>query len=413
MVALNAASSTPIKSIKLGAAVGPVTQRDLKSSMGGLTNFDTNNRYTYYQQLDNSCPHVSTSLDKLSLSLIKGMSYDGKKRAVNEFTTWAKKNNFQSQVATMSRLFCRDGIYVAEMLGRTPETFKLQPLLMPNVTLLPEGEVPGSTSARPDANILQPPVTQFVINEGDANYQKVYSPEQIIYGVYKEWTCVQMDTRERKTWGMYGSPLIESVALSIKNWHDVVNGYVNFVYKYGNGRYQYNFTLLEELVKQGILTYDAAQAAIDTWMEDNKNLSANEDIVGYGMQVSPIDAAGSLDVLKFKESLEVDIALGLFQSPISMGKTEGSTYAAGYVSEADRMVGLEGLQSILINIVSDAVNKLQELAGKSTDSIEVRFEELSRPQLTSQDVLEWRNSGLLSDDLALKWAGFPLGGGDT
>jgi hypothetical protein len=211
---------------------------------------------------------------------------------------------------------------------------------------------------------------------------------------------------------MYGSPLIESVALSIKNWHDVVNGYVNFVYKYGNGRYQYNFTLLEELVKQGILTYDAAQAAIDTWMEDNKNLSANEDIVGYGMQVSPIDAAGSLDVLKFKESLEVDIALGLFQSPISMGKTEGSTYASGYVSEADRMVGLEGLQSILINIVSDAVYKLQEIAGKNPDSIEVRFEELSRPQLTSEDVLEWRNSGLLSDDLALKWAGFPLGGGD-
>jgi hypothetical protein len=182
------------------------------------------------------------------------------------------------------------------------------------------------------------------------------------------------------------------------------------VQKYGNGRYVFNFELLEKLVEQEIISVDDAQKAIDAWLEEHKNLKQNEDIVGAGMSVVPIDANGSLDVMAFKKSLETDIQIGLFQSPLSMGDSKGSTYAAGYVSEEDRMVVLEGLQHVVENVVQQAVDKRLALLGKPEGTVWVEFDELSKPKLESRDVLEWFNVGVLSKEQLLEWGGFPVEG---
>jgi hypothetical protein len=408
MSRINAAVKKIKTPLRIAASVGSVQKKDISTEIGGLIDFDTANRFTYYQQLDGATPHASVSLDKLSLSLIKGMHFDSKStRDKRDVELWAKKTHFSSQLATSSRLFCRDGTYLSRVEGFSGDNVKFMPLLMPNVTILPEDETPGDVSTRSDYNIMQPEVTQFVINEGRGKYQKVYNPEDVVYGTYNEWACVQNDVKNRKTYGIYGTSKMDTVELSIRNLLNINSGYVSFVKKYGNGRYQYDFKLLEKLVEQKIITYEAAQKAIDDWMESQKNLSENEDICSFGMGVIPLDASGSLNVLDFKKSLETDIQVGLLQSSLSMGDSKGSTYAAGYVSEADRMVVLEGLQTVFReSIASEMLARRQEIAGKNPDSVEIYFEELSLPELSPDVLLELANTGKIDDDELRERLGF-------
>lgn len=404
---LNAAKPGQNKPHSLVASTG-VTRADTSSSFGGYRGFDTSNRFRYYQQLAKSTPHVSTSLIKLGLSLTKGMKFDGdSSRVVKDFENWSKRTNFQEQVQTLARLICRDGTYVASYQGKA-ETFQLIPLLMPAVSLLPEGLDPGSRSSK---DILTPPVVSVVVNESSpAAKQTRLKPEDVVYGTFNAWDSVQKDVMGRDTFGIHGSSLLDPLELSIRNLLNINHGYVSFVQKYGNGRYVFNFKLLEQLIEKELISIDDAQAVIDEWMEEHKYIKQNEDIVGAGLDVVPIDANGSLDVMAFKKSLETDIQIGLFQTPLSMGDTKGSTYAAGYVSEEDRMVVLEGLQKVTESVVQQAINKRLELMKKPEDSVWIEFDELSKPKLESRDVLEWYNSGVLTREQVLKWGGFPVEG---
>ncbi len=393
----------------LAAAYTPksVNRTDTSTVIGGYSNFDPTNRFTYYQQLGKCTPHASISLKKLGLSLVKGMQFDGKAQAAKEFDRWAKKVNLVEQLSTIARLLSRDGIYAATPIGRTPETFSLVPMLMPATTLLPAGIKKGDKNP---GTIMKPAVAEFVANEGDKKNEVTLKPEQVIYGTCDAWDSVQKDIMDRDTFGIYGASLMDPIELSIRNLLNINSGYVSFVKKYGNGRYHFDFKLLEKLVEQEIIDLTAAQNAIDDFLEKNKYLGENEDIAAVGLSVVPIDAKGSLNVMEFKKSLETDIQLGLLQTPLTMGDSKGSTYAAGYVSEEDRLVVLEGLQQVVQNIANDAINKRLALMNKTPDSVWVEFEELSRPKLEAGDVQEMYNTGAITKEQFLEWAGFQVEG---
>jgi hypothetical protein len=407
MVHLNATINDPYtKPITLMASAG-VKRTDTSTKFGGYQNFDTDNRFKYYQQLSTCTPHVSTSLNKLALSLVKGMQFDGTgSKIVKEFERWSTKVNFLEQVQTLARLLCRDGTYVALPNGNA-EKFSLIPLLMQNTTIIPEDFSVGEMNPK---EILTPPTGSIVINESDKAKRKILKISDVVYGSYNAWDTVQKDPLKRDTYGIYGASMMEPIELSIRNLLNINHGYVSFVKKYGNGRYLIDFKLLEKLVEQEIVSIEDAQKVIDAWLDEHKYLSENEDIAAVGLDVIPVDAKGSLDVMSFKKSLETDIQIGLLQSPLSMGDTKGSTYAAGYVSEEDRMVVLEGLQHIVRNIANSAINMRLRLMNKKEDSVWIEFEELSRPQLESRDVIEWYNSGVLTKEQLLKWGGFPVEG---
>ncbi|TGC06990.1 hypothetical protein [Methanolobus halotolerans] len=406
MVYLNATITGSHKPITLMASAG-VKRTDASTKFGGYENFDTDNRFKYYQQLSTCTPHVSTSLNKLALSLVKGMHFDGTgSKAVKEFERWSTKVNFFDQVQTLGRLLCRDGTYIAAPTGNA-ETFSLIPLLMQNTTILPEDFTVGEMNPK---EILTPPTRSVVINESDKAKRKILKISDVVYGSYNAWDTVLKDPLKRDTYGIYGASMMEPIELSIRNLLNINHGYVSFVKKYGNGRYLIDFKLLEKLVEQEIVSIEDAQKVIDAWLDEHKYLSENEDIAAVGLDVIPVDAKGSLDVMSFKKSLETDIQIGLLQSPLSMGDTKGSTYAAGYVSEEDRMVVLEGLQHIVQNIANSAINMRLRLMNKTEDSLWIEFEELSRPQLESRDMIEWYNSGVLTKEQLLKWGGFPVEG---
>ena len=391
--------------VTLTASSG-IKHKDVSSNFITYCSFDTHNRFKYYQQLTTATPHVSTSLNKLGLSLVKGMQFESKaQKYIRDFEQWSRKTNFMEQVQTLSRLLCRDGTYIAVPSGNVDD-LSLKPLYMPAVTILPEGFDPDTK----DHVLLTSPADIVKVNEG-INESGVEEQSidiiDVIYGTYNSWDGVQADIKGRNTWGLYGRSLLDPIELSIRNLLDINQGYVSFVKKYGNGRYLINFQLLEKLVEQNLVTMSDAQEAIDSWLDDHQYLSENEDIAAVGLDIIPIDAKGSLDVMEFKRSLEAEVQLGLFQTPLSMGDTKGSTYAAGYVSESDRMVVLEGLQHSIQNIVQQFINMRLEMKNWPQDSLWMEFEELSRPRMSGKDVLEWYNADILTKDKVLQWAGFP------
>ena len=177
---LNAASPGAAKKHSLFAATG-VTRVDTSTSFGGYSNFDTANRFRYYAELARASPHVSTSLDKLGKSITKGMHFDGNtKSIVKEFNTWAKRTNFIENIQSSTELLCRDGTYLAYPVGNA-DNMTFIPMLMPNVTLLPDGVTVGSTNVK---TIMQPPIMNVVVNEKPAMGTKttVYEPSNVVYG---------------------------------------------------------------------------------------------------------------------------------------------------------------------------------------------------------------------------------------
>lgn len=405
---LNAASPGASKKHSLFAATG-VTRVDTSSTFGGYSNFDTANRFRYYAELARVSPHVSTSLDKLGKSIAKGMRFDGDtKSVVKDFNTWSKKTNFIGFVQTLTELLCRDGTIAARPVG-IAETMRFNPLLMPNVTMLPDGVEVGNTNTK---TVLEPEITKIIVNEKPAmgTVTTTYEASEVIYGAVGEWKYQQQDIYKRETNGVYGASFLEPIELSIRNLLSINQGYVSFVQKYGNGRYVFNFAMLEKLLELKLITVDQADAIVASWMDEHQYLKANEDIVGVGLQVTPIDANGSLDVLSFKKSLEADIQIGLYQTPLSMGDTKGSTYAAGYVSEEDRMIVLEGLQRVVQNIAQQAINLRLNALRKPIDSVWIEFDELSKPQLTGSEMIEAVNSGILTKETFMQYYGFNIEG---
>ena len=99
-----------------------------------------------------------------------------------------------------------------------------------------------------------------------------------------------------------------------------------------------------------------------------------------------------------KESFESDVQVGLLQSPLTMGKAVGTTYASGYISEADRMVILESIQTIIVETVQSEIIDAQLGAyGAKAGSVIVTVVDLTVPKIDSQTMTDARINGDITE----------------
>ena len=404
MTSLNAALESP-QTYTIAAAIEPLSSSDTSPKVGPYINLDTSNPATYREQLATCNTYVSTSINKYARTLTKGMRFEGSAKAKKAVESAAKKNNLKGQIQTAARCFVIHGHYIATTIGKG-DTFQATPLLMAATTILPDGVDPGSKPKY----LLEPPISKFCVNEGSKTSEVkevMLEPEDVIYCALNPYDSIQKDVLKRNTRGLYGQSPLDPLKPTIRALLDVNEGQRIFYKKYGNGRYLYDLTSLAEAVKAGTVTPDEAQIALTEFMEEFKNVSANEDLVFYGMNVKPIDANGTLDVMAFKTALETEIMVGLYQSPLTMGASFQTTYASSYMVEEDRMMVLEGDQSILEATANQILNKMLLSMGYKEDSVTVKFDELSKPKFTSQELLEWCNTGKITDNELRVWGGFP------
>jgi hypothetical protein len=401
-------------------AASGIERKEEDTRVGAYRGLETadSNRFRMLQQLTLTTPHVFIPLLKLSLGLVKNIRFetaeDGKKKELKKnFEDWAKLTNFHAQIQTVSRLTVRDGTFCAvPMNKKDPDKLSIAPLLMERTTLIPAGFKVGSTDT---TVILQPPIEKVVVDENNTTAtgtnispkQQVFDFKNIIYGSFCPWDYVIKDRLNRETYGMYGISLLEPIRDPVLKYLDLVEGYTKYIKKYGVGRYHINYTALEDLIKDGEV--DAALDAIEKLSNAHKNIKENEDIVGVGFEVKGLDTGGSnLNVVQFKQSLEKDIQIGLLQQPLTMGQAEGTTFAAGYVSETDRMVALEGMQMLIQSIINlGVIDYRLKLMGEKPGSVWVEFEELSRADIAFKDFLALADRDGCTQEEARVRAGLP------
>lgn len=388
--------------MKIGAAIDGVRRQFKIKKAGEWIQLDPDNRFKFYEQLSIISPHVYIPLTKLALSLVKGIRIEGDKtNLVKNFERWAKKTNLTAKCQGLARLIVRNGTYVA-WISET-KTFEFMPLIMRYVTLLPENVNPGDFPNY----ILQPPIKKVCIHEmNNVPRRKIYPREETIYGALFPDDYIFIDNMGRRTYGIYGVSLLEPVTDLIKKYLDLVSSYVAYIKKYGVGRYHIDYKIFEDALKEGRV--EEVREVLKELEEDYRNISENDDIIGVGFEIKELDAKGNLNVVEFKESLENDIAVGLLQSPLSMGKTKGSTYAAGYVSESDRMVVLEGLQETIVNIINqEIINRRLEFLNKTPGDVWIEVDKLSKPAVDFRDLIDMAMNGFIDTEEIRIRAGFP------
>jgi hypothetical protein len=205
--------------------------------------------------------------------------------------------------------------------------------------------------------------------------------------------------------------LITPVEDLIYKYLDLVEGYTKYIKKYGIGRYFIDYRILGDMLASGDISMVEAQEIMQELSDEHQYIEENQDIIGAGFDIKQLDSGGSnINVTGFKESLETDIQVGLLQAPLTMGRAEGTTYAAGYVSEADRLVVLEGLQKKIMSILNDEGGIIKQRAiamGKNPDDIRVVFEELSKPAVQPGDLLDAYTMSVINKPELRVSLGFP------
>lgn len=378
------------------------------------------NRYSLFVQMDQMSPHISIPLTKLSLGLVKGLRFESgdkenpDKEMVKDFTNWGDRIQIRMKIQSLARLIARDGTFVGQIInkdgvnqepnenGIVENEFDFVPVMMEYVSLIPKGVKIGD---KPNTVMQGPPLKAFIKEDSETERQEI---KDFIHLALFPYDKVIKDNLGRETYGMYGKSFLESIHDVIMKYLDITQGYTSFVKKYGLGRYWIDYNILEDVLKEGDV--ETVKRVIDEMKEVHQYIQENEDIVGCGFKINELGKGGSnIDVVGFKSSLETDIHIGLLQQPLTMGKAEGTTYAAGYVSEADRLVVLEGLQKLIQDFVNtQIIDKRLVAMGKEPGSIKVVFEELSQPSVVFKDLLSAYIEGAISrKELRLRGAGLP------
>ena len=203
------------------------------------------------------------------------------------------------------------------------------------------------------------------------------------------------DIVERNTYGIYGISLLESIDRSLKGLMDLNDGFATYMRRYGIDRLVINIPLVEQLRQGG--RYDEAAKILKDSIASIQKLKANEDIISGGSDVSSVTSGQVPSVKEMKESYECDVALGLLQSPLTMGKGAGTTYASGYLIESDRMIILEALQKLLLETIQmDIINPQLIAMGAKSGDIVITANDLTDPLINAADLLDAR----MNDDIS-------------
>lgn len=390
------------KKYLLAADTAPRTRE--VTTAGAWEGFESTkgNRYKLYEQVGDLNPHISMPLTKLALSLVKGIRFasgDSKnpvdETVIADFNKWAVDIEFRSKLQSLTRLMVKNGTFVGKVVmtkGKEGEVFDFQPIMMKYTTLLIKGVKPGD---KPDI-VMTPPIVAAYINEGDKQLEQKIKEEDLIYGAIFPYDKPVMDIKGRETYGIYGLSFIDAIHDTFMRYLDLVKGYTEYIRKYGVGRYYYNYKTLEKILEDGDV--DTVKKLLADLRDTVQLLQENEDIVGCGFDIQNLDQSGTnIDIVNFKQSLETDIQVGLLQQPLTMGRSEGTTYASGYVSEADRLIVLEGLQEMIQDMVNkQIIDKRLISMGKEPGSVIVIFEELSQPSIVFKDLLLAYEDGIIA-----------------
>lgn len=399
-----------------GAGTMNLTPKDQSgdTTLYGQYRITNKNPFKKYAQLSIVSSHVFIPLIKLGLGTVSGLKLEvakgrGNDKILEQMKEWAKIITLPNKIQNIARCTVRDGT-VLTSLGRekhkTDEKLNIElpensitaidVLPMQYMTILTEFESRTDVNTK---NLIKGTPDRALLHEEKKTIEKgmvIFEREEFaLFRLFNEGSFME-DILGRKTYGIYGISLLESIDRSLKDLMDLNGGFSAYMRRYGLNRLLINLPYVEELRREE--RWAEAKIVLEEMIASTQKLKANEDFVSSGAEVSSVMGGAVPSVRDMKESFESDVEVGLLQSPLTMGKAVGTTYGSGYLSEADRMVILESIQSIIIQTVqSDIIDQQIQVFGGDPGDILITANDLTNPVIDNQTLTDMRINGDITE----------------
>lgn len=279
-------------------------------------------------------------------------------------------------------------------------------LPMQYMTLLTESESRSETNTDhlikglPDRAILHE--AKKTVKKGMVMFER---EEFAMFRLFNEGYFME-DILGRETFGIYGLSLIEPITRPLKDLMDLNAGFGAYMRRYGIDRLNVNLPIVDQLRQEE--RYAEAKTILEDTIASMQKLGAHEDMVSGGADVKSISGGTVPTVRDMKESHENDISIGLLQNPLVMGKASGTTYASGYLAEADRATILESIQNLILQTVQkEIINPQIKAYGGQLGAIKITANDLTNPIISTAELTDARINGDIVESEWRTRAGFP------
>ena len=409
-----------------GAGTMNLTPKDQSgdTTLYGQFRITNKNPFEKYAQLSIVSPHVFIPLIKIGLGTVSGLKLEvvegeGNDKTLEQMKEWAEFITLSNKVHNIARCTIRDGTTLVST-GKEPTKAEQNPdidlpkesitaidvLPMQYMTLLTESEKKNETNT--DHLIKGTPDRALLYEEKKTTDKGMVIFERGEFALFRLFNegYFMKDILGRETYGIYGASLLESIDRSLKGLMDLTEGFSAYMRRYGINRLSVNLPIVDQLRQEE--RYDEAKTILEETIAAIQKLKANEDFVSGGADVSSIQGGQVLSVRDMKESFESDVQVGLLQSPLTMGKAVGTTYASGYLAETDRMVMLESIQHIILQAVqNDIINPQLEAFSAKPNSIIITANDLTNPKIDNQTLTDARINGDITEAEYRMSMGYP------
>lgn len=394
------------------------------TTLYGQFRITNKNPFEKYAQLSIISPHVFIPLIKIGLGTVSGLKLEvvegvGNDKTLEQMNGWAEFITLSNKIHNIARCTIRDGTTITS-LGR--EVIKkdatstldlpkdsittIDVLPMQYMTVLTEAESRSDTNTK---HLIKGTPDRALLHEEKKTTDKglvLFEREEFaLFRLFNEGYFMK-DILGRETYGIYGASLLESIDRSLKGLMDLTEGFSAYMRRYGINRLLINLPYVEQLYKEE--RWAEAKTVLEEMIASTQKMKAHEDFISGGAEVSPVQTGAVPSVRDMKESFESDVQVGLLQSPLTMGKSVGTTYASGYLAETDRMVMLESIQHIILQAVqNDIINPQLEAFSAKPNSIIITANDLTNPQIDNQTLTDSRINGDITEGEYRARMGFP------
>ena len=397
---LNAATNETRALEMLAAAISgmPSTRdsADANTTYFGRYKLNTKNIFDrYYAVAREVSGQVERGFVNLALKITNGARIVGAEKDAEKVNALMNVIDFSSLLQDVVRSTCEMGTCVVILKSKDGELITPQISPISYITLLTKGETPGTV----DDHLVHGQITQVIHDEGSDNQIK-YDREDV--ALFRVWSGANYfnDIQGRPTYSVYGRSMTVGVETPLKSLMNSSYYYDEFIKRYGIGRLHIDLKLLADLIKEKAITSTAAGKTVEDETAALQKISANEDIITTGENVSMIESKTGFDIVPYLKFREAQVNHALLQSDVAGGEVGSGWTSAGTAVSAQELVTLQSLRDTLFRTFMNEIvlPRLSEPEfNLDPKTLSITAEPLSNVPVPYNVLTDWVDRGIIAE----------------
>lgn len=414
------------------------TETDVNStSKYGLHEITTTNVYELYHDIVSIDPFVFNRLAELGLELGKGFEVgvkeeselsDAQKEAIlKDANELVDRVQLERIFCEAGRLLCQDGTICLlttingekdmneedsdeedAVEGITDVEF----MPMTDVSFTIKGMKAGmglNTLDTEKVPLIYGPIEKIYLYENNPDFVQEYKKDRVqVIRLFNE-NFSTSDIYGRATLGMYGRSLLQPILDTIRYRQNILDSYSRAVNRYGHMKLWFEYKALAELMASRAVSVKDAEKLMTTAKERISKLTAGEDVITSGFDVSPIETNMNLNIVPVISALENIITNQLLGTPVGAGKTGQTTFASAYVADKSKILVKESIRKQLRTAFEWVLERhLLELGHdqKIVDDVIIKLDPIVEPEIDMPTLLSIWLEGKINDQQAFDVIGW-------